>query len=74
MGNAFLETAVSHGLLPHHRVLDIGCGAGRFAVALAQYLDEKGSYVGIDVDRHSIHLCRRYIGSQLSAYQFSQVA
>jgi ubiquinone/menaquinone biosynthesis C-methylase UbiE len=72
-GDRFLEAAASRGLEPHHRVLDIGCGVGRFAVALAGYLDERGSYVGIDTHAPSIRLCRKYIGRKLDRFRFKRV-
>ena len=49
IGAEFLERLVQDaGLAPHHRVLDIGCGIGRLALPLTQYLDEAGSYDGVD--------------------------
>jgi SAM-dependent methyltransferase len=36
------------GLEPSMRVLDVGCGAGRIAYALAGFLDENGTYDGFD--------------------------
>ncbi len=39
-------------------VLEIGCGCGRMAFALAEYL-ANGTYVGIDVDHKSIEACAR---------------
>ncbi len=36
------------GLEPSMRVLDVGCGVGRVAYALAGFLDENGSYDGFD--------------------------
>jgi SAM-dependent methyltransferase len=44
-------------ILPHHRVLDLGCGLGRLARALTQYLSPAGVYVGIDVTESSINWC-----------------
>lgn len=38
------------GLKPHHHVLDIGCGTGRVAFALASYLSREGLYTGFDVN------------------------
>lgn len=35
------------GLQPHHRVLDVGCGMGRVAVPLTQYLGEKGFHISL---------------------------
>ena len=72
-GDRFLEAAVARGLAPHHRVLDIGCGVGRFAVALAGYLDERGSYVGIDTHAPSLRLSRKYIGRKLDRFKFKRV-
>jgi SAM-dependent methyltransferase len=69
-GQRFLDAARSRGLAPHHRVLDLGCGVGRFALAAAGFLDERGSYVGIDVSRRSIKLCRAHFGSKLPNFRF----
>ena len=40
------------GLKPHHKILDIGSGMGRLAVALTEILDENGAYEGFDVVEH----------------------
>jgi SAM-dependent methyltransferase len=72
-GARFLDTAASRGLQPDHRVLDLGCGVGRFAVALAGYLDERGSYVGIDTHKRSIKICRTYVGRKLDNFTFMRV-
>jgi SAM-dependent methyltransferase len=69
-GARFLEGAVGAGLEPHDSVLDLGCGVGRFAVALSEYLDDKGRYVGLDTDRKSIELCNEWIGSRLRQFSF----
>jgi SAM-dependent methyltransferase len=52
------------GLLPHHRVLDVGCGVGRLALALKGYLDRNGSYEGFDVREKAIHWARRRIAGR----------
>lgn len=41
------ETLIHHGLQPHHYLIDVGCGSGRLAKPLAEYLT--GPYLGIDV-------------------------
>jgi SAM-dependent methyltransferase len=45
------------GLTPSSRVLDVGCGFGRLAIGLVQYLDEKGSYDGLDIVPSAIEWC-----------------
>ena len=55
------------GLRPDSRVLDIGCGIGRMAVPLTQYLDTAtGSYRGIDPVAGGINWCRQTISRRLS--------
>lgn len=46
------------GMSPQSRVLEIGCGCGRTAYALARYLDH-GRYVGMDIERVSLESCAR---------------
>lgn len=69
-GARFLQAAVDAGLEPHHRLLDLGCGVGRLAVAVSEYLDESGGYVGLDTDRKAIKLCSEWIGSRLPQFTF----
>ncbi|WP_375209776.1 methyltransferase domain-containing protein [Hyphomonas jannaschiana] len=50
VGRAILNSLVNEaGLTPDDHVLDIGCGTGRVAFALADYLTTKGCYTGFDV-------------------------
>jgi SAM-dependent methyltransferase len=61
-GDRFLHIfRVYGGLETHHRVLEIGCGAGRMARALTGYLGECGSYDGFDPSPGSIAWCRQNI-------------
>lgn len=62
IGAEFLVHFVRLGDLgPHERVLDLGCGVGRMALPLTQYLDGEGTYVGIDPAAACIDWCRRTI-------------
>lgn len=62
IGAEFLERLVEDaGLEPGHRVLDIGCGIGRLALPLTQYLDEAGSYDGVDPVEAGIAWCRNTV-------------
>lgn len=44
---------VAQGLLPQHRLLDLGCGTGRLARKVAPYLDQ-ANYVGVDLSAAAI--------------------
>ena len=62
------------GLRPEHRVLDIGCGIGRMAVPLTQYLDvEKGRYNGLDPVEGGIAWCRRFITPVYPNFTFQRL-
>lgn len=62
------------GLRPEHRVLDIGCGIGRMAVPLTQYLDvEKGRYSGLDPVEGGIAWCRRFITPAYPNFTFQRL-
>jgi SAM-dependent methyltransferase len=57
IGAEFLEHLVRRAdLSPSDRVLDIGCGVGRLAVPLTQFLDT-GSYEGVDPVPAGIDWC-----------------
>jgi len=59
-------------LKPHERVLEIGCGIGRNAAFLAEYLDS-GTYAGFDVVRTGIIWCNKHIASQHPRFAFRRV-
>lgn len=75
IGTEFLGYFVElGGLSEHERVLDIGCGIGRMAVPLTQYLDpERGQYTGIDPASHGIQWCTRNIGSVYPSFRFMHI-
>lgn len=50
-------------LTPNAHVLEIGCGCGRNAIALAPFLGPEGSYVGQDVDAEMIAWCKQHLAS-----------
>ena len=58
-GDTAVEDALKRraGLLPSHRLLDIGCGCGKIARPLTGYLTGRGRYDGIDVTRTVIGWC-----------------
>ena len=53
------------GLKPHAQVLEVGCGCGRIATALASYLADSGGYDGFDVAAPLINWCREEMQPRL---------
>lgn len=71
VGKRFLENLVQlGGLKPDERILDVGCGIGRVAVPLTGYLDENGSYEGIDVIPEAISWCQKSITPRHPNFRF----
>lgn len=52
------------------RILDVGCGIGRMAVPLTDYLEEAGSYEGFDIVREEIQWCRQNITPRFPNFRF----
>lgn len=61
------------GLRPDSRVLDVGCGIGRLAVALTTYLNEQGSYEGFDIVKKGIDWCEKKISSKYPNFHFLHI-
>ena len=59
---------LQHGLQPEQTVIDVGCGSGRLAVQLKEYLT--GTYVGIDVVPELFNYARKI--SQRPDWKFYQ--
>lgn len=63
---------VHNGLRPEHRVLDIGCGSGRLAQTLRDYLKPPGAYWGVDVAPTLIAEARKSISRPDFTFLVSQ--
>lgn len=57
-------------LKPSESVLDVGCGVGRIALALTEYLDSQGSYQGFDILKEGIKWCQKNISPLYPNFQF----
>ena len=58
------------GLRPDEHVLDIGCGVGRIAIPLLEYLDSSATYEGFDVDAQMIAWAQRNITRRRPSFRF----
>lgn len=74
MGEILAAMLVEHGLRPDDRVLDIGCGVGRVALALTRVLSSSGNYVGFDADARAIRWCSENITPRHANFRFAHAA
>ncbi len=71
-GDVLVERLVQvAGLTPTSRVLDVGCGIGRLAVALADFLGEDGAYDGLDIVPSGIEWCNGHIAARRANFRFT---
>lgn len=57
-------------LKPEESILEVGCGIGRIAIPLTQYLTT-GRYEGFDIVRHGIEWCQQQITPRYPNFKFS---
>jgi len=60
----------SAGLKPDDRILDVGCGVGRIAIAISDYLSEGGEYQGFDIMGDAIRWCQKNISTRHANFKF----
>lgn len=73
IGNLFLRYFIDLcELKPNEKVLDVGCGVGRMAVPLSNYLNECGSYEGFDISADAINWCKENITRKYPNFEFHQ--
>lgn len=63
----FIDVA---GLRPDNKVLDVGCGLGRMAVPLTDYLSAGGEYWGFDIVKSAVDWCTSHITRKFSHFHF----
>jgi cyclopropane fatty-acyl-phospholipid synthase-like methyltransferase len=60
LGAVHLDILERYGLRPEHTFLDFGCGIGRSAQFIVEYL-EPGRYVGVDISQAKLRLAAELI-------------
>jgi SAM-dependent methyltransferase len=71
IGRAHIRNFDRHvGLFPGMTLVDLGCGIGRDAFQLLDFLDAQGRYVGVDVTRDSMLWCQRNITARDARFCF----
>lgn len=55
---------------PDFHILDVGCGIGRMAVPLTEYLSKGGEYHGIDIVEKGIVWCKKRISTKFPNFHF----
>lgn len=68
------DLIVQAELTPSGHILDIGSGCGRVATAFTRYLDEDGSYLGLDVWDEGVRWCTENITSVHPNFRFRTVS
>jgi SAM-dependent methyltransferase len=74
VGAEFARLAIDlGGLRPDDRVIEPGCGVGRIAAGLVEYLNPSGSYDGFDVMLPAVEWSRQEITSRYPNVRFRHV-
>lgn len=74
IGAEFLSYLVSVGKLsPTDNVLELGCGFGRMALPLTQYLDQNARYLGFDVVPEPVDWCLENVAPRHQGFEFDVI-
>ncbi len=74
VGKEFMQYFIEIGnVKPNETVLDIGCGIGRMAVPLMDYLNDDGTYYGFDLFTKGITWCKNNISTRRNNFHFEHV-
>ena len=70
-GTEFLNYFIKLGALkPSDRVLDVGSGMGRKTLPLTGYLNDKGSYEGLEIVKRGVDWCNKKIHRKYPNFNF----
>ena len=69
IGQRFVDEFAKAGLRPEHRMLEIGCGCGRMALPLVDFLGADGSYEGFDVMPSVVAWCEENVADLRFRFQ-----
>jgi SAM-dependent methyltransferase len=73
-GENFLRICIEiGGLKPDDSFLDVGCGIGRIAIPLTQYLSPEGIYEGFDPTPEGIDWCLKKIAPRYPNFKFQLI-
>jgi SAM-dependent methyltransferase len=61
------------GLEPDYSILDVGCGLGRMALPLTDYLDRTAEYQGLDIVAECIDWCQKHISTRYDHFHFQHI-
>ena len=71
VGQEFLSYCTGlGGLHPSDQILDVGCGIGRMAIPLTDYLGSAGRYEGFDIVEEGITWCAEHISPRYPNFNF----
>ena len=71
VGKEFRRYFIELGALKScERILDVGCGIGRMAIPLTEYLSSEGRYEGFDIVREGIEWCTGRITPRFGNFRF----
>ncbi|HVZ48624.1 MAG TPA: class I SAM-dependent methyltransferase [Gemmatimonadaceae bacterium] len=66
----FVRWGIVH---PASHVLELGCGCGRIAAALGEYLAGEGAYTGQDVDAEMIRWCQQHLQNDRFTFHHANI-
>ena len=73
-GEEFLRYYIElANLKPHERMLDVGSGIGRKTLPLISYLNQQGSYEGIDIVAKGVKWCTEKYTPQFPNFRFQLI-